>query len=141
MIEFKQIIGRGTRLFDGKDYFTIHDFVKAYEHFNDPEWDGEPMDPVVSEADGEGQKGDESVTVRQPTRNRPPTPKKIKIKLADGKERTIQSMMATTFWSSDGRPISACQFVEKLFGELPQFFKDEDELRRIWSRPDTRRRC
>jgi type I restriction enzyme, R subunit len=43
MIEFKQIIGRGTRLFDGKDYFTIYDFVKAYEHFNDPEWDGEPI--------------------------------------------------------------------------------------------------
>ena len=42
MIEFKQIIGRGTRLFDGKDYFTIYDFVKAYEHFNDPEWNGEP---------------------------------------------------------------------------------------------------
>ena len=41
IIEFKQIIGRGTRLYDGKDYFTIHDFVKAYEHFNDPDWDGE----------------------------------------------------------------------------------------------------
>ena len=66
-------------------------------------------------------------------------PKKIKIKLADGKERTIQHMMATTFWSPDGKPISAAQFVEKLFGELPQFFKDEDELRRIWSRPDTRK--
>ena len=39
VIEFKQIIGRGTRLFDGKDYFTIYDFVKAYEHFSDPEWD------------------------------------------------------------------------------------------------------
>ena len=49
MIEFKQIIGRGTRLFDGKDYFTIYDFVKAYEHFNDPEWDGEPMEPVIAE--------------------------------------------------------------------------------------------
>src|SRR5437879_4037504 len=46
MIEFKQIIGRGTRLFDGKDYFTIYDFVKAHQHFNDPEWDGEPMEPV-----------------------------------------------------------------------------------------------
>jgi len=39
MIEFKQIIGRGTRLYDGKDYFTIYDFVKAHHHFNDPEWD------------------------------------------------------------------------------------------------------
>ena len=45
MIEFKQIIGRGTRLFDGKDYFTIYDFVKAHLHFNDPEWDGEPLEP------------------------------------------------------------------------------------------------
>jgi type I restriction enzyme R subunit len=45
MIEFKQIIGRGTRLYDGKDYFTIYDFVKAHHHFSDPEWDGEPMEP------------------------------------------------------------------------------------------------
>lgn len=45
MIELKQIIGRGTRLFDGKDYFTIYDFVRAYEHFSDPEWDGERIDP------------------------------------------------------------------------------------------------
>ena len=45
MIEFKQIIGRGTRIYDGKDYFTIYDFVKAYHHFSDPEWDGEPLDP------------------------------------------------------------------------------------------------
>ncbi|MDZ7621648.1 MAG: DEAD/DEAH box helicase family protein [Candidatus Competibacteraceae bacterium] len=45
MIEFKQIIGRGTRLYDGKDYFTIYDFVKAHQHFSDPEWDGEPIEP------------------------------------------------------------------------------------------------
>ena len=45
MIEFKQIIGRGTRLYDGKDYFTIYDFVKAHHHFSDPEWDGEPLEP------------------------------------------------------------------------------------------------
>lgn len=41
MIEFKQIVGRGTRLFDGKDFFTIYDFVDAYHHFADPEWDGD----------------------------------------------------------------------------------------------------
>jgi len=47
MIEFKQIVGRGTRTFDGKDYFTIYDFVDAYHHFADPEWDGEPIEPEV----------------------------------------------------------------------------------------------
>jgi len=53
MIEFKQIIGRGTRLFDGKDYFTIYDFVKAHHHFSDPEWDGEPLEPEVRAPRGE----------------------------------------------------------------------------------------
>ncbi len=142
MIEFKQIIGRGTRLFDGKDHFTIYDFVKAYELFNDPEWDGEPLDPPEAatprpprpEGDGEGEgegkrEGDEEAA----------RPRTIKIKLADGKERTIQHMMATTFWSPDGRPMSAAEFVQRLFGELPQLFKDEDELRQIWSAPETRK--
>ena len=45
MVEFKQIVGRGTRLFDGKDYFTFFDFVNAHNHFQDPEWDGEPLEP------------------------------------------------------------------------------------------------
>jgi len=140
MIEFKQIIGRGTRLFDGKDYFTIYDFVKAYEHFNDPEWDGEPMEPTAAKPDGKGdEKGgfeDDGKPDYEPPSERP---KKIKITLADGKERTIQSMMATSYWSPDGKPISANQMIEKLFGELPRFFKDEDELRLLWSKPDTRR--
>jgi type I restriction enzyme R subunit len=140
MIEFKQIIGRGTRLFEGKDYFTIYDFVKAYEHFNDPEWDGEPLEPVVATPRTKGDKKEGVEDEGKPDYEAPPErPKKIKIKLADGKERSIQSMMATTFWSPDGKPISAAQFVERLFGELPRFFKDEDELRRLWSKPNTRK--
>ena len=49
-------------------------------------------------------------------------------------------MMATTFWGPDGKPMSAAQFVERLFGELPALFRDEDELRALWSQPDTRRK-
>ena len=142
MIEFKQIIGRGTRLFDGKDYFTIYDFVRAYEHFSDPEWDGEPADPVppasTSGAAPRPEGGDEGEGAED-GEDDPPRTQKLKIKLADGKERTIQHMMATTFWSVDGRPMSAAEFVTRLFGELPALFKDEDELRAIWSQPDTRK--
>lgn len=142
MIEFKQIIGRGTRLYDGKDFFTIYDFVKAYHHFSDPEWDGEPLppeDPPERPARpetpqppggrGEGGDGGESPESR---------PEKIRIKLADGKERMIQHMVSTSYWSADGKPISAVQFMENLYGVLPDFFRDEEELRQIWSRPDTR---
>lgn len=136
MIEFKQIIGRGTRLYDGKDYFTIYDFVKAHHHFSDPEWDGEPIEPDPPQRTGGGGGGDDPQPPRPPP---PPPPRKIKVKLADGKARNIQSMTATTFWSADGRPMSAAQFLEVLYGSLPEFFKDEDELRRIWSAPDTRK--
>jgi type I restriction enzyme, R subunit len=142
MIEFKQIIGRGTRLFDGKEYFTIYDFVKAYEHFNDPEWDGEPVDPPEPPTTtGHTPPPDETPggqTGGADTGG--PEPKKlIKIELADGKERTIQHMMATSFYSPDGKPMSAAEFIKRLFGELPELFKDEDELRKLWGQPDTRK--
>ena len=158
MIEFKQIIGRGTRLYDGKDYFTIYDFVKAHHHFSDPEWDGEPMEPEVCEKCGFhpcvciqeppplcsvcGQQP--CVCVKEPCPKCGQRPcvckKKAKVRLADGKERTIQHMMATSFWHPDGTPMSAAQFMEALFGKLPEFFRDEDELRALWSAPDTRRK-
>jgi type I restriction enzyme R subunit len=64
----------------------------------------------------------------------------VKVRLADGKERTIQHMMMTSFWHPDGTPMSAQQFMELLFGKLPDFFKDEAELRAIWSAPDTRKK-
>lgn len=139
MIEFKQIIGRGTRLFEGKDYFTIYDFVKAYEHFSDPEWDGEPLDPesvtprLVREASG-----DYIVEPVPPDLEQPPR-QKIKIRLADGKERAIAHQMQTTFWSPEGKPMSAPEFIERLFGDIPALFRDEAELRTLWSLPDTRK--
>jgi len=138
MIEFKQIIGRGTRLCDGKDYFTIYDFVKAHNHFADPEWDGEPLDPESKGPKPEpppvDPKPPESVDGPEPPR------KRVKVELADGKERHIQHMTCTSFWHPDGKPMSAQQFMELLFGRLPHFFGNEDQLREIWSAPDTRRK-
>ena len=138
MIEFKQIVGRGTRLYEGKDYFTIHDFVKAYLHFSDPEWDGEPVEPEPRAARLTASEAD---VVAASVQSDPmePRPQRIKVKLADGKVRQLQSMVATTFWSADGKPMSAAQFLESLFGALPEFFRDEDQLREIWSDPSTRK--
>ena len=142
MIEFKQIIGRGTRLYDGKDHFTIYDFVKAHHHFNDAEWDGEPIDPEPRTTRVVTGTGATELTTGEPQPPSAPEPQaaKIKVKLADGKERRIQHMTATTFWSADGRPMSAAQFLEVMYGALPEFFRDEDELRRLWSDPDTRKK-
>ena len=157
MIEFKQIIGRGTRLFDGKDYFTIYDFVKAHHHFSDPEWDGEPEEPEAPTPRPQPQPCDvcghrPCICAQEP----PPEPcpvcgysycrcdnpprRMVKVKLADGKVRQFQHMISTSFWSPDGRPISAEEFLRSLFGALPELFKSEDELRTIWSKPDTRKK-
>lgn len=157
MIEFKQIIGRGTRLFDGKDYFNIYDFVKAHHHFSDPEWDGEPEEPETPTPRPQPQPCDvcghrPCICAQEP----PPEPcpvcgysycrcdnpprRMVKVKLADGKVRQFQHMVSTSFWSPDGRPISAEEFLRSLFGALPELFKSEDELRTIWSKPDTRKK-
>lgn len=63
----------------------------------------------------------------------------MKVRLADGKERTLQYRPVTSLWRADGSPMSEPQFLESLFRWLPDFFKDEAELRAIWSVPDTRK--
>ena len=144
IIEFKQIIGRGTRLYDGKDFFTIHDFVNASHNFYDPEWDGEPVDPTPKPEpvpgpidkpkpgpiDGGGDDPDDPPAKRE----------KIIIKLADGKEREFQHMTSKMFYSVDGTPMSLTEFIQSLFNtlEMPDLFKNEDELRAIWAVPSTR---
>lgn len=139
MIEFKQIVGRGTRLFDNKAFFTIYDFVDAYKHFGDPEWDGEPIEPEPKEPKSYSVPD----PIESPVFSDPGQPslqkQKIKIKLRNGKEREIQHMVSTSFWSADGKPISAEEFLNNLFGELPKLFKDEEELRKLWSHPITRK--
>lgn len=185
MIEFKQIIGRGTRMYDGKDYFTIYDFVKAHHKFKDPEWDGDPeppgkscevcntnpcncpiepcelcgfypcncpdvctlcnaspctCKPVLCEECGQTP----CMCAPKPCPVCEASPcecekvEKIVIKLNDGKTRQILHISSVMYWSPDGKPITAKEFVERMFDDLPQFFENEDQLRAIWSTPDTR---
>ncbi|NRB17995.1 MAG: DEAD/DEAH box helicase family protein [Rhodobacteraceae bacterium] len=139
MIEFKQIIGRGTRTFDGKDFFTIWDFVKAHENFNDPDWDGEPLVPEPPRGSQhtvhDPYKEDE---VPEPGADEEPPKQKLVIKLSDGRKRSIQYIKTTTYWSTDGKPMSATEFMQQLFGDLSGLIKSEDQLRATWSDPDNR---
>jgi type I restriction enzyme R subunit len=144
MIEFKQIIGRGTRTYDGKDFFTIWDFVKAHENFNDPEWDGEPLAPEPPKdarpsPDGPGPE-DESPDPEDDGGKENPQGEKIEVKLSDGKVRTIRYIATTSYWGPDGKPMSAIEFLERLVGDLSGIISDEDHLRTLWSDPDNRER-
>lgn len=154
MIEFKQIVGRGTRLFEGKDYFTIYDFVKAYKHFNDPAWDGEPLEPEPKEPRGPLKEcsvcGQKPCICPKPDKEpcemcgyidcRCDNQKEIiEVVLSDGKVRQLQSMTTTTFWSPDGKPITATEFLKTLYGSIPDLFHSEEDLKTQWSVPATRK--
>jgi len=173
MIEFKQIIGRGTRLFDGKDYFTLYDFVGAHKHFLDEAWDGdaikcETCDELTCICEENPCKNcgelicvcptkicgkcNESTCICEKPEPEPcvtcgyvkcrcyPKPDLIKVKLSESRVMELDSMVQTSFWSPDGKPISSHEFLTALFGSLPDFFKDEGQLRAIWSKPDTRKK-
>ncbi len=151
MVEFKQIVGRGTRLFDSKDYFTLFDFVKAHEHFKDPEWDGEPEPPT--DTGGGYRPGEKPGGTGEPSEdylcdtcgNDPcvcdnPPKKMVKVRLSPTKEIEIDSTVKTTFWDPSGKPISGPEFVKQLFGDIPNYFTSEEDLRKIWSIPSTRKK-
>ena len=144
MIEFKQIIGRGTRLYDGKFFFTVFDFVKAYEHFAQPQWDGEAVCPVC---------GNNPCTCKKPDPGQPgggghhgggepgggkPKKQTTVIALSDGKRRAIRYQSEVMFWSPEGKPVPAQDFIREMYGKLPDFYSSIDDLKQKWADPATR---
>ncbi len=115
--------------------------MKAHERFDDPTWDGDPADVIVDPPGeprppappGEPGETEPPTGVGDPP---PPPPPMVEIELRNGR---IISIAATTFWGPDGKPMSATEFIERMFGDLPDLFRDEDELRKLWSDPDTRK--
>ena len=141
MVEFKQIVGRGTRVFDGKDYFTIIDFRGATNKFYDKDWDGEPEAPEPNEAREPTpvpyppSEADDSGNTSDTEGKEPKT--RLKVKL--GKHREIKVIdVETRYIDENGKPLTVQEFVERLINQLPGLFKSADELRRTWSDPDER---
>lgn len=167
MTEFKQIIGRGTRVYSGKDFFTIIDFVGATKLFYDGRWDGEPEDDTTTTTvtpddvptphpEPEDATPDENGTTTTATDNNPdPTntgndggytetsggasvPKpKIVIDIRSKKLRVIN--IETSYVGEDGRPLSTQEYLELLIDVLGEYYKDGDGLREIWSNPVNRK--
>ena len=151
MTEFKQIIGRGTRVFEGKDFFTIIDFVGATNLFYDPTWDDnkndeykddiediivtdenvgkKPKDEINKPTDIE--KGDTKSTDDKPTNE------KVTIDVRGKKLKVIN--IETTYVGEDGIPLKTTDYLELLIGVLGKFYNDENGLRNIWSNPTNRK--
>jgi type I restriction enzyme R subunit len=160
MTEFKQIIGRGTRVFEGKDFFTIIDFVGATKLFYDDRWDGEPVDTTTTTTVAPVEVN-EPVEVNQPDDNQPidtpdnqadikidnggsveeppiyePKPKVI-IEIRNKKLKVIN--IETSYVGEGGRPLSTKEYLELLIDILGEYYQDGDGLREIWSNPRNRK--
>ena len=123
MVEFKQIIGRGTRRYDGKPYFTIYDFTGATDKFKDPDWDG----PVVCPKCGKNPCECDDGKLPPPRPPRPPKPpcpvcgcdpcicekppkEPVKVKLADGRLISANWKESVFF---DNEMLSAAEFLNR----------------------------
>lgn len=138
MVEFKQIIGRGTRVFDGKDFFTILDFTGTSNKFYDKDWDGPAEE--ITEVKGK----DKSPKEYTPPKDKPsvsweepPTTEKLEVKLNNGRELKVIDV-EVRYIDENGRPLSAKEFIEQLIKVLPGLFESEEQLRRLWANPESR---
>ena len=150
MIEFKQIVGRGTRIYEGKYYFTIWDFVRAYEKYSQPDWDGEPVCPkcgnnpctcAVKKGKPYPQPKDDGGDFAHDDPQEPQSdePKEyLEIVLADQRVRKIKFVNSVMFWGADGKPVSTQDFIQEMFGQMPNFFSSSEDLHQIWADPETR---
>ena len=162
IVEFKQIMGRGTRLFDGKFFFTLYDYVGASKNFKDPEWDGDPFCPICGNYPCSCQKKPPKpcpVCGKIPCECPPPLPpdpcpicghlpctcggdgkpkNTIIVKLSPLRHLTLLQ----THWEErvqfGDELITIEDYVKRLFGELPKFLDGVDDLRERWAKPETR---
>lgn len=134
IIEFKQIIGRGTRVYEGKDFFTIIDFVGATKLFYDPKWDGEQVKDEDKEDKSEiwGKQNKKESDKTKETESK----KAITVHLKGIKLKVLD--INTSYLGSNGKPLSTKEFLEFLIGKLAEYYDDEVKLREIWSKQETR---
>ena len=146
MVEFKQIVGRGTRVFDGKDYFSIIDFRGASNKFYDKDWDGEPeapepggttepTPPYTPEPPGGTEEPPGGTEEPEPSPGEPKP--RLKVKLGKHRELKVTDV-EIRYIDDNGKPLTVQEFVERLITQLPGLFKSVEELTKIWSDPDER---
>lgn len=144
MTEFKQIIGRGTRLLPnkGKEYFTIMDFRNNSEKFADPNFNG-PAEVVL---DVDGGNGDEPKTGTDFGVGVTPVEPPISGDVLDGETRKIYikdvpvSILNETvkYYDADGKLITE-SIVEYSGKNLKRVYEKYEDFEQEWYRADSKK--
>ncbi len=153
MVEFKQIIGRGTRLRDdyGKYFFNILDFTQSTRLFADPEFDGDPAviteqgiddegNPTGEETEvgpaepeeGEEEWGDEGGTTAGPEEGGPG--EKRQKYYVDGGQVEIAAHLVYELDPS-GKQLQVVEYTDYTASKVRTLFPNAAELRKKWADP------
>ncbi len=156
MVEFRQIIGRGTRTYSGKPYFKVYDFVGATEKFKDDGWgspdvpcpkcgqspcvcekpESKPC-PVCGERPCVCEKFCPRCGMPQAECTCPPREtREVEIKLSSGRDI---SAVWESFIFFDDEMLSTKDFLERFVSAVKQAAAGPDELRARWSDEASRR--
>ena len=143
IVEYKQIVGRGTRIFEGKDFFTIYDFMGATNDFIDEIWDGAPEDVEIIESDEKIEPQEQPSSQPSPLGEKEQATEwekaeKLIVKLWPSREVKVIDIETRYLDPVTGKHLSSEAFLERIVGELPKFYTDEHQLRELWSKPETR---
>jgi type I restriction enzyme R subunit len=153
MTEFKQIIGRGTRVRDdyGKLYFSILDYTgSATKQFADPEFDGEPAQITEEEIDEEGQTTkvtqDETVMVDVEIEDEEPTTPDLpddsegerKKYYVDGVPVEIVADVAYEL-DQDGKRLRVVKYTDYTRNQVRSMYTSAAELKSRWTDSEQRK--
>ncbi len=137
IVEYKQIVWRWTRIFEWKDYFTIIDFMWATNDFVDELWDWGPEEGSFSPTEKP------LSWILTPSQEQGATDKelpkeKLKVQLADNREIRVIDIETRYLDPVTGKHLNSEDFLKNLVWELPKFYKNEHQLRELWSQPEKR---
>jgi len=149
MVQFKQIIGRGTRLFPDKDklWFTIIDYAGATRLFTDPDFDGFPEYVSQEEIDEYGnqvaeskkvliEEAEEETLVYEPLELVEEEPE-IKKYYVDGVEVQIVHEMAYEL-DPEGNKLKTWKFTDYTRDKVRELYPSANELRSKWTKTEER---
>jgi len=150
MVEFKQIIGRGTRLFTDKDklWFTIIDYIGPTRLFADPEFDGKPEFISEEEIDEQGEQiagtheiTEEETSVEEELEYEPEIPDDsegcLRKYYVDGVEVRIVHEMVYELDSS-GKKLRVIKYTDYTAEQVRKLYPSAAELRSKWTDQEER---
>lgn len=140
IVEYKQIVGRGTRIFDGKDFFTIYDFKGATNDFVDEIWDGNPENvEEIKDLKPKKEKVEKIFENFENNFEKEDEPKeKLVVELGAGREVKVINIETRYLDPTTNKHLSTAEFLAKIVGELPKICENEHIFRSTWALPETR---